>query len=195
MEYLAQKKLWQTQRDAKKNNFEGYIEACGIPRLFRTAKEISDDRSLFITGDCGVGKTYTAVSILRGFAKNLSCDNFVTPFKNTPIFVNVPELLLRIRDCFKPDSRISEEEMLKKYLNTGLLVLDDLGVEKTTDWSLQSLYVIVNKRGSEGRQTVITSNLTLDEISGKLSDRIASRIKGMCKIIVIKGKDRRLGRG
>ena len=179
-------------RDTKKNNYEAYIEVCGVPKLFRTAKETNDNRSLFITGDCGVGKTYTAVSILRGFVKNLSCDNFVMPLKNTPIFVNVPELLIKIRACFNSDSKTSEEEMLRKYLDTKLLVLDDLGAEKTTEWALQSLYVIINKRGSEGMQTIITSNLTLDEIKDNLSDRIASRIKGMGKIVVMKGKDRRL---
>lgn len=82
--------------------------------------------------------------------------------------------------------------MLRKYLDTPLLVLDDLGAEKTTPWALQSLYVILNKRGSELRQTIITSNLSLDEMSNELSDRIASRIKGMCKVVVMKGKDRRL---
>ena len=183
---------WQVLRDTKKNNFAAYIEACGVPKLFRNTKETSDDRSLFITGDCGVGKTYVAASTLRGFVKNLSCDNFITPFRNTPIFVNVPDLLIKIRACFDSDSKTSEEEMLQKYFDTKLLILDDLGAEKTTDWALQSLYVIINKRGSEERQTIITSNLTLNEIKDKLSDRIASRINGMCKIIEIKGKDRRL---
>lgn len=183
---------WQTLRDARKNNFEAYIEACGVPELFRTTKETIDGRSLYITGDCGVGKTYTAVSIMRGFAKNLSCGNFVTPFGNLPIFVNVPELLMKIRTCFNSDSKTTEEAMLWKYFDTKLLVLDDLGAEKTSEWALQSLYVIINKRGSEKRQTIITSNLTLNEINDKLSDRIASRIRGMCNIVVMKGKDRRL---
>lgn len=180
-------------RDAKKNNFEAYIEACGVPDEFREGvkKETVDNRSLFFTGNSGVGKTYVAVSILRGFVKNLSCGDFITPFRETPVFVNVPELLLDIRECFNSNSK-SEKEMLQKYLHTKLLILDDLGAEKTTDWSLQSLYIIINHRGSERKQTIITSNLTLDEIKGNLSDRIASRIKGMCKIVVMKGKDRRL---
>lgn len=199
-ERIAKKQLWQTLRDAKKNNFEAYIETCGIPKAFRdiktfqTKKEItSDSGSVFITGDCGVGKSYTAVSILMGFVKNLSCDNFVVPFKDTPVFINVPELLIKIRSYFNSTSK-SEEDMLQKYFNTKLLVLDDLGAEKTTDWALQSLYVIINKRCDEKRQTIITSNLTLDEIKDKLSDRIASRIKGMCRIVVMKGKDKRLSK-
>lgn len=194
-ERIAEKRLWQTLRDAKKNNFEVYIEACGVPKAFQDIKTFqeSDGRSVFITGDCGVGKTHKAVLVLRGFVRNTSCDNFVAPFRNTPVFVNVPELLIKIRSCFNSTSK-SEEDMLQKYFNTKLLVLDDLGAEKTTDWALQSLYVIINKRCDEKRQTIITSNLTLDEIKDKLSDRIASRIKGMCRIVVMKGKDKRLSK-
>lgn len=202
-ERIAEKRLWQTLRDAKKNNFEAYIEACGVPKAFQDIKTFqeSDGRSAFITGDCGVGKTHKAVLILRGFVRNTSCDNFVAPFRNTPVFVNVPELLIKIRSCFNvaphAGARIapkSEEDMLQEYFNTKLLVLDDLGAEKTTDWALQSLYVIINKRCDEKRQTIITSNLTLDEIKDKLSDRIASRIGGMCKVVAMKGKDKRLSK-
>ena len=82
--------------------------------------------------------------------------------------------------------------MLKDYFNTPLLILDDLGAEKTTDWALQSLYIIINKRLSEELQTIITSNLSLDELRDKIGDRIASRIAGMCKIVKLTGRDRRL---
>jgi len=191
-EYLYKEESWRATREAKRDNFEEYLAECGMPQLFRDAKEILDLRSLFISGGCGVGKTYTAVSILKGFVRNLNCERFIKPFRNTPIFTNVPELLIRIRACFKEDSRISEEKMLERYFNTELLILDDLGIEKTTEWALQSLYVILNKRGGDCKQTIVTSNLSLDEIGSKLSDRIASRIRGMCKVVAVKGRDRRL---
>jgi DNA replication protein DnaC len=82
--------------------------------------------------------------------------------------------------------------VVDKYSRCPLLVLDDLGVEKTTDWALQTLYVILNNRYTNYRQTIITSNLTLEEIGNKLGDRIASRIAGMCSIIQMKGKDKRI---
>ena len=82
--------------------------------------------------------------------------------------------------------------MLSIYMRSPLLILDDLGVEKTTEWALQALYVVVNRRYLDGRQTIITSNLTLDEVREKLGDRIASRIVGMCHPVRLTGRDRRL---
>jgi DNA replication protein DnaC len=73
--------------------------------------------------------------------------------------------------------------------------MDDLGVEKTSEWSMQTLYTITDWRYRELRQTLVTSNLTLDEIAGKVGDRIASRIAGMCKVVELKGKDRRIKGG
>ena len=72
--------------------------------------------------------------------------------------------------------------------------MDDMGAEKTTDWSMSTLYVLIDKRYSEMMPTIITSNLTVAEVADKVGDRIASRIAGMCKVIELKGKDRRLGR-
>jgi DNA replication protein DnaC len=82
--------------------------------------------------------------------------------------------------------------LIEKYAGKKCLILDDLGVEKTTEWSLQTLYTIIDRRYREEKQTLITSNLTLDEIAEKVGDRIASRIAGMCKVVEIKGRDRRL---
>ena len=73
------------------------------------------------------------------------------------------------------------------------LILDDMGAEKTSEWSIQTLYSIIDRRYRDEKQTLITSNLTLDEIAEKVGDRIASRIAGMCKVVEIKGKDRRIG--
>jgi integrase len=56
------------------------------------------------------------------------------------------------------------------------LYLDDLGTEKPTDWALQTLYLIIDRRYPEMMQTIISSNLNLDELSSRLGDRIASRI-------------------
>lgn len=190
--YEEGKRRWLYLRSSKKDNFDAYIKACGVPRIFQNKKDTIDETgSVFITGSCGTGKSYASASIIRRFVKNLHCGHFIPPFKNTPIFENVPELLIKIRAVFNNSSQ-TEEEMLRRYLDTPLLVLDDLGAEKTTPWALQSLYVILNKRGSELRQTIVTSNLSLDEMGDVLSDRIASRIKGMCKVVVMNGKDRRL---
>lgn len=106
------------------------------------------------------------------------------------IFITVPELLMKIRSCFSLDK--CEETIVNKYSNVPFLVLDDLGVEKGSEWALQTLYIIINNRYSNCLQTVITSNFSIEEIGIKLGDRIASRIAGMCDVVELTGTDRRL---
>lgn len=115
------------------------------------------------------------------------------PF-NTPPFgwVTIPELMLSLRSSFREGARQTEEEIISRYSDVTLLVLDDLGAEKSSDFAIQSLYLIIDRRYSREQQTIITSNLSLGEIAEKIGDRIASRIAGMCKVVELKGKDRRL---
>jgi len=75
-----------------------------------------------------------------------------------------------------------------------LLVLDDLGAEKVSDFVLQTLYDLLDRRYGECLETIITSNLSLDQLTvhyGSHGDRLASRIAGMGPALVLKGKDRR----
>ena len=61
-----------------------------------------------------------------------------------------------------------------------MLILDDLGAEKVTEYVRQSLYTLINKRYLDNLPTFFTSNLSLDEIAARLDDRISSRIFEMC---------------
>ena len=109
-----------------------------------------------------------------------------------PLFVSIPDLLLEIRHSFKEKSETDEQDIINKYSEIDLLVLDDLGIEKTSEWSIQTLYTIIDRRYRDMKRTIITSNLNLKEIADKLDDRISSRIAGMCDCITLKGADRRL---
>ena len=74
------------------------------------------------------------------------------------------------------------------------LLLDDLGAEKVSDFTLQTLYDLLDRRYGECLETLITSNLTLGQLAehyGLHGDRLASRIAGMGTTLAIKGKDRR----
>ena len=109
------------------------------------------------------------------------------------MFISVPELLLKIRGTFNNSfSETSEQEILNIYSCAKVLYLDDLGTEKASDWALQTLYLLIDRRYSEMLRTVISSNLSLDELADHLDDRISSRIAGMCEVIKMEGKDRRL---
>lgn len=137
---------------------------------------------LFLHGPPGTGKTHLAVALLMDAGK-MEYDTFTT----------VANLLLELRESFRKDAERSEMDIIRQFTKANLVVLDDLGAEKTSEFALQSLYIIIDKRYSEMRPTIITSNLTVDEIAEKVGDRIASRIAGMCKVVELKGKDRRLG--
>lgn len=151
--------------------------------------------SLFLHGSRGTGKTHLMAALAREIILKAPplCEfnQFYRDFNYTPLFASIPELLMQIRSSYKRND-LSEEELLDRYSKSDILMLDDLGAEKPTEWVLQTLYLIIDRRYRDMKRTIISSNYTLDQIAKRLDDRISSRIAGMCEVIQIKGKDRRL---
>lgn len=157
-------------------NFEGgeeFINAC---------KEY-DNGGFVLHGTHGIGKTHLAVSILRGM---LEADKLPSTRKlQKASFVTAPNLLLEIRASFKDGSTSrTEKEIVDYYSEVQFLILDDLGSEKSTEFSITTLYIIIDRRDSNMMDTVITTNLSLQEIEYKLSARIASRMAGMQNVTI-----------
>jgi predicted ATPase len=171
-------------------------EAAGVPIRFQAAKPedidpftwsqyeeaLADKEGLFLHGPAGTGKTHLAVAAMHAL-----------PRHRGERFVSVPELLMELRNTFRDGERVSEIDIIDRYASAPLLILDDLGAEKSTDFAIQALYIIIDRRYARMLPTIITSNLSVDEIAEKVGDRIASRIAGMCKVIEMQGKDRRIG--
>ena len=151
------------------------------PELWAQCQGWESD-GLFLHGPPGTGKTHLAVALLKQ-ARRTRGDRFIT----------VASLLLELRNSFRDGAEKSEMEIIDSFSGANIVVLDDLGVEKSSEFTIQSLYIIIDRRYSEMRPTIITSNLTLEEVAEKVGDRIASRIAGMCRVIELKGRDRRLG--
>ena len=187
------------QRLAERIDF--YLRKRGVPRRFLHAR-ISDfpqsweklkdgGEGIFLTGSRGVGKTHLAAALMREAALAVKPVKYLEGYRinlqKLPLFVSVPELLLEIRDTYN-DGEVSEKEVIDSYSWVDMLVLDDLGVEKPTEWALQTLYIILDRRYREDLRTIITSNLGIEEMP---DDRIASRIAGMCKVRILQGRDRR----
>ena len=104
----------------------------------------------------------------------------------------MPGLCFEIRKAFDKDSKITEQNAISAYISSEYLVLDDLGVEKPTEWVKKTLSYIIYERDNMFKPTIITSNLSLDDIASHIDRRTASRIAGMSRIIRLQGPDWRL---
>jgi len=165
---------------------------------------IKAGRGLYLRGLAGRGKSNMAVAVLREcmLSKifNLGFDD--TDYENTTNrmiaayrFEGTNEILQAIRMSYS-DSGISDNEsaILNRLYNCRVLVLDDFGVSKSTEWVMQTFDAIIDFRHQNARTkiTIVTSNLSLDQIDEKYGDRIASRIAEMCDSFEITGPDRRI---
>jgi len=156
--------------------------------------DMEKNKGYFFTGGAGTGKTmFACICAKRIYTKDENkrwVNNISQIPEHTCKFVSVPEFLMEIQDTFNTEQLA--DDVISYYANASYLILDDLGAEKATEWAIQMLYVLIDRRERMGNnKIIITSNYTLDEIAGKLSDRIASRISGMCEIIKFRGKDHR----
>ena len=147
---------------------------------YKTAKEYAENfdmdtvNGLMFFGSAGSGKTHLAVAIAK----------YLIEQKEIPvIFTRVIDLLQEIRGTYNSNENYrvgNEVDLIKKYTKIPLLVLDDLGAEKITDWVKQILYQVIDERLIERKPIIITSNLSLDELEVKLDERTASRINSIC---------------
>lgn len=135
----------------------------------------------------GSGKTHLAVAILRELALDIR-----VPLGDLR-FMFVPRLLLEIQRTFKSAER-SELEIVEEYARADILVWDDFGAEKLSDYSGRTIYTLLYER--EGKSNIFTSNLSLDAVEARdpsgYTQRITSRIAGDSRIIQMTGPDRRL---
>lgn len=116
------------------------------------------DYNIVLVGDTGVGKSHLAYSALKVLSEHT---------KKMGIFINVVDLLVKIKEDFS-----LEAEYIRRISEAEWLVLDDLGTEKVTEWSSGILYSILNKR----TKTIITTNLSPQDILGTYGKRVYSRV-------------------
>ena len=134
------------------------------------------ESSLFITGGCGSGKTHLATACLRETLNQGIKQSF---------YIKVPELLMEIRHTFDRENTNKENEQyfIERFSHYNFLILDDMGAEKVSEYSIQVLYLLVDKRDSFLKPTMICSNLSIAGLEDMLSPRITSRIVGMGRVI------------
>jgi DNA replication protein DnaC len=175
-------------RDKTFDNFEIGMNEKAISRIkeYLKNKEWRDGKGLYITGMVGCGKTHLAAAIVHELAKQ----NVYT------LFVFVPDFLDELRSTYDEKNQDEErEDPFELAKRSTVLVLDDLGTEKVTEWANEKLLQLINYRWNYALATIITSNYKMKDLSERLGQRIYSRIKGMCEEIIINGEDRRSKKG
>ncbi len=179
------KLLLQGSGFEKLEDFQPSIQTAGeLEPLYKKMQEWCNKKSeknlIYFSGPTGIGKTH----LLECMA-----NEFIVQGK---MVIIVTSLDLSID--LKTFQRYFDEEILKKYINADVLFIDDLGTEPIfQSVTIEYLYLIINERKMKNRRTVITSNLTFNDVYERYDERIFSRITDQKTSICIniKGEDRR----
>jgi len=174
------------------DNFAAYNET--LEKAVAHAKRIAEafpivTRGLLLEGQPGVGKTHLAVAVLKQVIDHSGARG---------LFYDTRDLLRVIRSTYDPSIRTTELEILRPVMTADLLVLDDLGAEKTSEWVDETMNLIVNTRYNERRLTIFTSNyLDIPDDTDpntllfRIGFRMRSRLHEMCEFLVLDGADYR----
>lgn len=162
-----------------KNLDQSVILTSRLIKYVNSLDDISMDdlNGLFIYGSNGTGKTFIMVAIAKEIIRRLGLP---------VVMVDVPEWISGFYGSIK-----KRNEMIGKLKEANVLLMDDLGAEQQTEYTIPILGELINHRWVNQRLTYFTSNLTPELIKTKIDPRIISRISGMCKFIRLTGDDRR----
>src|SRR2546422_5529335 len=154
-----------------------------------------DNAGLLLIGSIGVGKTHLAVGIIKELilSKGIAC-----------LFYDYRELLKQIQNSYNDTVKATELEVLRPVFETEVLVLDELGAVKPTEWVWDTVSLILNARYNDKRTTIITTNFDNkpagalagprgaareETLGDRIGERMRSRLHEMCRIIKMEGED------
>ncbi|UOC01562.1 primosomal protein DnaI [Bacillus thuringiensis serovar morrisoni str. 4AA1] len=155
-----------------KSTFESFLDRNGSETVYKVAvkyvktfKEWNGE-SLMLWGEPGNGKTHLAAAIVNELSKK----GYIV------VFQSVPELLQRIRSTFNSENKENETQIMRALLECDLLILDDIGAEKTTEWVEEKLFNIIDGRYRKELPTLYTSNLEPKELKNQVGKRSYDRM-------------------
>lgn len=166
---------WRHYRDVSLDSYPWSSRTQPLrPTLERWLRD--DPHWLLLWGPYRRGKTGLAISLIRQLVA-----------RGQPgLLVTVPRLLDRIRSTYKPGADDSESDVLETLIGVPVLLMDDMGVEKTSPWVEEKFYSVINGRLLGHRRTVITTNLEPEEALERLGERVLWRVLEMCGEYVLK---------
>lgn len=155
-------------------------EAEAFVRAF--AERQAAGEGLLFTGPFGSGKTRLAAAVLNEVQER---------YQEGVRGEVVPELLQRLRTTYDPQSADSEDRVLQPLLRASLLLLDDIGAERVSEWVQERLFLVIDHRYRRRLPTLFTTNLHPEDLEERLGGRIVSRIVGMARLVRLSSEDYR----
>ncbi len=159
----------------------------------------TEGRGLLLTGDVGIGKTHLAVGILHALILEKGVRG---------LFCDYRDLLKRIQESYNPLVATTELQILAPVFEAEVLILDELGAQKPTDWVWDTVALILNTRYNDKRTTLITTNypnapaalaqqrtaapgnvMREETLGDRIGERMRSRLAEMCVEVKMRGND------
>lgn len=179
----ARVSIFSGSKELGVSNWEDFCVHFKIPRCFwdvnlpsvndmqpATVKELltkwvkdPQKRTLFLWGETGSGKTYTAFALMRYFFE--SGTKWIQ-------YISAPDILLMGK------TEVGIMRLKEVYGECPLLLVDDLGVERAAEWEIKHIFTLFDIRYNAGLPTIVTSNLNLENLTKVLDKRIVSRLAG-----------------
>lgn len=176
------RQVWPQYRRSPREGMEVVLATCrSYAELFGSYPH----KNLFLFGAPGLGKTFLSACI----ARTVSESGFSVVYDTAVnIFTRFEEQKFA-RDRLEAGEAKDET---RRYLGCDLLILDDLGSELSTPFVQSALYTLINTRLTADKRTVISSNLTMDQVRARYTPQIASRLEGEYRVLPFYGEDIRL---
>ena len=207
MRRMAAARIPERHRESTLDNFstksggenkslaQAKIKAVGFVKAYPA--ETFGNGLLFV-GPCGVGKTHLAVGILHALIAERGVQGR---------FVDCKELLKEIQNSYAANNEQTERQVLRPALEAEVLVLDELGAARRTDWVSDMIEHLLNMRYNDRKTTIITTNLPYapagmggsgakeavrkETLGDRIGERMLSRLGEMCMVVEMDGPDYR----
>ena len=157
----------------------------------------TDGNGLLLTGSIGVGKTHLAVGMLQALVSERGAKG---------LFFDYRDLLKQVQNSYNRSVDVTELEILQPVFDAEVLVLDELGASKPTDWVWDTVAHILNTRYNDRRTTIITTNyanlaplaadasgprsaIREETLGDRIGERMRSRLQEMCVVVEMSGED------